>query len=190
MNDNTVESPIFLRTLDDAASIRFLEPFPNVDPADKEMVKMCMVDYLFQTYSIIQEVMCDPDWSTDSPALLDDWEEYMWMAFITDYNKLNEYLPGCRRPGFTMATLLWTVNAGIALLNVRWKKSVPWREMYDEGASGLDLPYVLDHYLVLYTKPVKDHTLHELMGELFTLTTRLYETDYHPVKNNEFVTKS
>lgn len=168
--EELVEPCFDLTSLEEAASMR-LEDIKDV------FERSC---YLDQVYKCIQKNMRNKQWKPLSPETFVKWEESLWYYFITKQVELSEYLPGGNISGWNLSSKLWVVLGGLSIMNYCWRPVAPWRKAYNEGGTGLDLRWITDNHIVFSVEPVNTHTLNDLLGQLFTLTTRFYESDYHP----------
>jgi hypothetical protein len=168
--EELVEASFELGSLDEAASMMFDE---IAEPFEKSA-------YLDQVYKIIQKTMRNKEWKPMSPQTLVKWEEHLWYIFITSQSTLSEYLPGGDISGWNLASKLWIVLGGLTIMNYCWRPIAPWRKFYNEGGTGLDLPFILKSHMVYVTEPINSLNLNDLLGQLFTLSTRLYDVEYHP----------
>lgn len=175
-----VEAPFDLKSLEEAATHNFMELQEGIHLQDQELNKAYRAFYLEQVYNLIQQTMVNKGWKPLDCDLMCKWEDQLWRIFLTHYKELSEFIPNCEKAGYTDACMLWIVLCGLSQLNHCWRPEAPWKKAYNEGASGKDLPFAVYNFLVLNDKPLINHTTHDLMGQLFTLTTRFYELEYHP----------
>jgi hypothetical protein len=178
--ENSVEAPFELKSLEEAATYDFLELQEGIRFQDVELQKTYQAFYLEQVYNLIQKTMVDKGWQPLDAGLMIKWEDQLWRIFLSNYKELSEFIPNCEKPGYTMASLLWITLCGLNLLNHCWREEPVWRTLYNKGATGKLMYFPLSNFLVICLKPIISHTCHDLMGQLFALTTRFYELEYHP----------
>jgi hypothetical protein len=179
-NEDTFDSPFDLKTLEEAATLDFLNLQEGLHPEDVDLYKCYQAFYLEQVYGLIQATMEEKSWHPLDADLLCKWEDQLWKIFLTENKDLNEFIPNCERAGYTLFGVLWIVLCGLSLLNHHWRPEPPWKKVYNEGATGKMLPFVLGNFLMFSDRPIIAHTTNELMGQIFTLSTRFYDLDYHP----------
>lgn len=178
--DTLLSAPFMIESLEEAATKDFSNLWPELHNQDKNIRQFFQASYLSQVYKVIQITTLDKKWVPMDATLLCRWEDNLWDYFICHYQELSKFIPNCKKSGYNIACTLWIVLCGLNLLNHYWRKETPWKKLYNEGGKGSDLNFVKYKFLLLHKKPVIAHSTSELMGELFVLSTKFYDLEYHP----------
>lgn len=177
--DSPFEVDFNFEKLEEAATYDFLSLYDGIHVKDQELGQVFKISYLRRVYQLIKNAFEDKP-LIRSRDLVCAWEDKLWIVFVTKESELNQYIPSCQIPGSTIHVLLWKVLCGLMLINHSWRAEPPWKNAFYNGITGRTIPFVLNEFLLLYDIPVIHHTVNELMGELFVLTSRFYDLEYHP----------
>lgn len=173
--------PVFEpESFDDAMSCDFSSLGAESRDLDASKKKYDQTCYLQRVYFIVQDAMFGDRFRPTDEGLFHAWVDQLWRSFLTEERDLHEFVPNSAKSGYTVHTLLWVVLCGLTILRRRWYGRRPVDGCYARGASASSLPTVMRlDQLSMNDVPVREHTVSEMLSQLFCLVSKFNGVEYH-----------
>ncbi|RYE15293.1 MAG: hypothetical protein EOP34_03785 [Rickettsiales bacterium] len=97
------------------------------------------------------------------------------------YDEYIKYYPRSISQGLTQHNLIWVIISRLTCLLLSAKHDVinkDWYHMYTKNINGLDIQCVSDRLLVINNKSIRSYSVDDIMGTLFCLSAKLYQTSF------------